>query len=272
MKKIVKWFSIVFILFILVGCAEQRIHMDVTYEEVTIKVTDIVNNSIRDEEQVEELISKYESLGYTVEEYDGSDDGMVGVIYSKKFNLSDVSSEDDVVFHLEPIGTKELKNPKLFTVKKGLLSTTYKASMVYDTKNAEVDGFSKEELEENASSIDITYSVTLPKKAKKHNADSVDDKTYTWKFSYGNLTEINYEFQKMSPLFYIVISLAIVIIIIGIVIVVKKVINNRKTTIVSVEQPPTEPLNENVDTSVNPGYVIPVIEKESENIKEEETK
>ena len=62
MKKFVKWFSIVFILFILVGCAEQRIHMDVTYEEVTIKVTDIVNNSIRDEEQVEELISKYESL------------------------------------------------------------------------------------------------------------------------------------------------------------------------------------------------------------------
>ena len=123
-----------------------------------------------DEEQVEELISKYESLGYTVEEYDGSDDGMVGVIYSKKFNLSDVSSEDDVVFHLETIGTKELKNPKLFTVKKGLLSTTYKASMVYDTKNAEVDGLSKEELEENASSIDITYSVTLPKKAKKHNA------------------------------------------------------------------------------------------------------
>ena len=272
MRRFIKTLSIAFLLMILVGCAEQKIHMDVTYDEVTIEVTDVANSSIRDESQVADLIEKYTNLGYTVEEYDGSSDDMVGVIYSKKFKIADVSSEEEVTFHLETIGSSELKEPKIFMVKKGLFATTYKATIVYDTRLATVDGFTTEELEENADSIEISYTVTLPSKAKKHNADSVDGNTYKWDITYGDVEEINYEFKKMSPLFYAVISLATVIIIIGIVIVAKKVINNRKTTIVSVEQPPTEPLNENVDTSVNPGYVMPVIEKESENIKEEETK
>ena len=191
MKRIIKTFSIVLMLLVLVGCAEQKVHMNVTNSEVTVEVTDIVNSSIREESQVPELKTKYESLGYTVKEYDGTEDGMVGVICSKKFKLSDVASEDTVEFHLETIASEELKEPKFFKAEKGLFGTTYRATMVYDTKSATVDGFTTEELEENASSIEISYTVTLPSKAKSHNADSVQDNTYTWNVTYGETKEIN---------------------------------------------------------------------------------
>lgn len=259
MKRFIKTFSIVLMLLVLVGCAEQKVHMNVTNSEVTVEVTDIVNSSVREESQVPELIAKYEKLGYTVKEYDGTEDGMVGVVCSKKFKLSDVSSENAVEFHLETLTTEELKEPKFFKSEKGLLGTTYRASMVYDTKGATVDGFTTEDLEENASSIEIAYTVTLPSKAKSHNADSVQDNTYTWNVTYGETKEINYVFKTVSPLLYVVIGVAIIAIVAVVAIVVMKFMKNKKNNIQQPTQPVTQPLDNNASNN-NPGYMMPVVD------------
>lgn len=272
MKRIIKTFSIVLMLLVLVGCAEQKVHMNVTNSEVTVEVTDIVNSSIREESQVPELKTKYESLGYTVKEYDGTEDGMVGVICSKKFKLSDVASEDTVEFHLETIASEELKEPKFFKAEKGLFGTTYRATMVYDTKSATVDGFTTEELEENASSIEISYTVTLPSKAKSHNADSVQDNTYTWNVTYGETKEINYVFKTTSPLLYVAIAVAVIAVVAIVVIFIMK---NKKKNIQQPMQPATQPLNniqqpnntivQPINSNIEPGYVMPVVGEQTVN-------
>lgn len=272
MKRIIKTFSIVLMLLVLVGCAEQRVHMNITNSEVTVEVTDIVNSSIREESQVPELKTKYESLGYTVKEYDGTEDEMVGVICSKKFKLSDVASEDTVEFHLETIASEELKEPKFFKAEKGLFGTTYRATMVYDTKSATVDGFTTEELEENASSIEISYTVTLPSKAKSHNADSVQDNTYTWNVTYGETKEINYVFKTTSPLLYVAIAVAVIAVVAIVVIFIMK---NKKKNIQQPMQPSTQPLNniqqpnntivQPINSNIEPGYVMPVVAEQTVN-------
>lgn len=259
MKRFIKIFSIVLMLLVLVGCAEQKVHMDVTNSDVTVELTDIVNSSVREESQVAQLKAKYESLGYTVKEYDGTEDDMVGVICTKKFKLADVSSENSVEFHLETLSSEELKAPKFFKAEKELFGTTYRATMTYDTKKAVVEGFTAEELEENADSIEISYTVTLPSKAKSHNADSVQDNTYTWNITYGETKEINYVFKTVSPLLYIVIAVAVLTVVAVVVLVVMKVMKNKKNNIQQPTQPVTQPLNNN-ENNINPGYVIPTAE------------
>ena len=237
MKKLLKYLSIVFMVAVLTGCAKQQIHMNVTNSDVTIEVTDVMNSSLRDEEEVASLKKQYEELGYEVREYDGSEDGMVGIVYSKKYKLSEVSGSEDVVFHLETIGTENFKDPKFFKVKKGLLGNTYTANLVLDTSvyldldEGETEEEYEEEISEYASYIDISYTVTLPSKAKSHNADSVDGKTYTWNVEYGKKIDINYEFTTTSPIVYVVIVGAAVAIIAAVVLAILKKKNKNVPTI-----------------------------------------
>lgn len=228
MKRAFKTLSVVLIMLVLVGCAKQNIHMDITNSKVTIAVTDAMNSSLRTEEDVAKMMEEYKTLGYDVKEYSGEEDGMVGIVYSKTYKLSEVSSEEAVEFHLETIGTENFKEPKIFKEEKGFLGNTYRATLIFDTASASLDGYDPEEIEENASSIDISYTVTLPSKAKSHNADLVDGKTYTWKVEYGEKAEINYVFKTTSPIVFLTIGLvAAVIIIVVVYFVVKRAKNNK---------------------------------------------
>ena len=87
--------------FVLVGCAKQNIHMDITNSKVTISVTDVMNSSLRDEEEVTSMMEEYKSRGYDVKKYNGEEDGMVGIVCSKTYKLSEVSGETPVKCRLE---------------------------------------------------------------------------------------------------------------------------------------------------------------------------
>lgn len=256
MKKVAKMLGVLLMVFILSGCAKQHIHMDITNSDVTIEVTDAMHSSLRSTDEVAKLKEKYEALGYTVKEYDGEDDGMIGVIYTKSYKLSDVSSDEAVVFHLETIGTSNFKDPKIFKEEKGLFGNTYRATFVFNTLDASTDGFDEEELEDNADSIEIKYTVTLPNKAKSHNADSVDGKTYTWKIGYGENVEINYVFKTTSPLVYVLLIVGAIAIIGAVVFVILKKEKKNKEELVSTSQDikvpmPQQPTNVENNSSTN---------------------
>ena len=218
----------------LVGCAKQNIHMDITNSKVTLSVTDVMNSSLRTEEDVADMMKEYKERGYTVKEYNGSDDGMLGIVYSKTYKLDEVSSTDPVKYHLEEGMKDDFKNPKMFQVEKGTLGNTYTAMFVLDTSvfigldEGETQEEYEEEISEYASYVDISYTVTLPNKAKSHNADSVDGKTYTWNVEYGDKIEINYVFSTISPIVYAVIVIIAIAIIGGVIyFIVKKVKKNK---------------------------------------------
>lgn len=234
MKKIFKTLSIVFMVFVLVGCAKQNIHMDITNSKVTISVTDVMNSSLRDEEEVTSMMEEYKNRGYDVKKYDGEEDGMVGIVYSKTYKLNDVSGETPITYHLEEGMRDDFKNPRIFQVEKGILGNTYTATLVLDTSvfldldEGETEEEYQEEIDEYASYVDISYTVTLPSKAKSHNADSVDGKTYTWNVAYGDKVEINYVFSTISPIVYIGIIVVALAIIGGVVYFVMKKVKSSK--------------------------------------------
>ena len=258
MKRFLKLFSIVLMVFVLTGCVKQNIHMDITNSEVKISVTDAMNSSLRDETAVAELKAQYEELGYTVEDYDGSKDGYVGVVYSKTYKLSDVSGDDAVEFHLETIGTEDFKDDQMFKLEKGIFGNTYRATFIFDTTAASIEGFDEDDISENASSFDISYTVTLPSKAKSHNADSVDGNTYTWNVEYGEKAEINYVFSTMSLVTMIIIGVVAIVVVGIIVLVIVKMVKKHKNNLPPTEGIPTAvPVQPGMPVNNSANYIMP---------------
>lgn len=273
MKKLFKTVSVVLMVLVLVGCAKQNIHMDITNSEVTISVTDAMNSSLRTEEEVASMMAEYKAKGYDVKEYNGEEDGMIGVVYSRTYKLSEVSGEQPVVYHLEEGMKNNFTNPRIFQVKEGILGNEYTAHLVLDTSvfldldEGETAEEYESEIDEYASYVDLTYTVTLPSKAKSHNADSVDGKTYTWNVEYGEKVEINYVFKTTSPIVYAVIVLVAVVVIVAVAYVIIKKVKGNKNNQMPVdangmpvpETPvvdntpvvPVEPVEQPIDTNQN---------------------
>ena len=261
MKRLLKLFSIVLVVLILTGCVKKNIHMDITNTEVNISVTDAMDSSLRDESEVEELKAKYKNLGYKVEDYDGKDDSLIGFVYSKTYKLSDVSSKDAVEFHLETIENEDFKNPTIFKVEEGIFGNTYRATFIFDTSEASLSGFDEDEAYENASSIDVSYTVTLPSKAKSHNADSVDGKTYTWNVTYGDKEEINFVFTTMSTLSFILCGVATIAIIAVIFVLVLKAVSKSKNNVPPASGiPVVAPVEPGVPMNNGANYIMPNVQ------------
>ena len=243
MKRVVKALSFILIAIVLTGCAEQNIHMDITNSKVKIAVTDAMNKSIRTEEEVTTMISEYKAKGYDVEKYVDEEDDMIGIVYSKTYKLSEVSGTTPVVYHLEEGMRNNFTNPRIFQVEKGTFGNKYTAQLVLDTSvfldldEGETQEEYESEINEYASYVDLSYTVTLPSKAKSHNADSVDGKTYTWNVEYGEKIEINYEFTTIAPIVFITIGLVVIAIILVVTyFIVKKVQENKKNNPSSSEE------------------------------------
>ena len=240
---------------VLAGCAKQNIHMDITNSKVKIAVTDAMNKTLRTEEDVTTMMGEYRALGYDVEKYVDEDDDMIGIVYSKTYKLSEVSSTEPVVYHLEVGMKNNFTNPRIFQEKTGILGNEYTAHLVLDTSvfldldEGETAEEYESEIDEYASYVDLTYTVTLPNKAKSHDADSVDGKTYTWNVDYGEKIEINYVFTTIAPIVFVVIGLVVVaIIIVATYFIVKKIHDNKKKqSIVSEELQPKQ--EEKIDDS-----------------------
>ena len=245
MRRFFKTISILLMVILLTGCVEQKIHMDITNDEMQLKVITAMDSSLTSEDDLQESIDEAKAQGYDAKLYKNTEDNMIGIEVSKSYKLKDIRTSDDVEFHLETImETADL--PKVFKYEDGV----YTANFVYDATETSMGGYSSDELASYSSYLKFTYSVTLPSKAKSHNADEVDGHTYTWNIKFGEVNEINYSFGASSPLVYIVIGVCAAIVIAIIVVLILKKKKNGNTPIVD---------NSVVNTTMNAVPVQPMI-------------
>lgn len=241
MKKLSKIVMVLMVIFVMSGCANRSVHMDISSNgKVTLSAiiayaesASTYGMSVTEEEKEE-----YEKLGYKVENYKEED--MVGVKISKTYHIKDVSSKESVTVHLESVGSSSFEDDILF---QSVGNNSYKANFVIDTKT----GYDSS-LASFSSQFDISYSVTLPEAPKSHNADAVDGNTLTWKVNYGEEKNINYEFSlkgSNSFIYTIIGTIVIIAIIIAVITLIKKSKNKSKTNGIMNTVQPNNSMTEN---------------------------
>lgn len=135
------------------------------------------------------------SKGYTVEKYTENTDEhkYSGVKIKKTFkSIDDVTKETEKTIDINDLFKEDTFDDSQLFSKKG---NVYKASFLFDF---EEDGdVSTSEMSGYDSMFDMTYTITLPVKAKEHNATKVseDGKTLTWTLKYGKKNNVNYSFE-----------------------------------------------------------------------------
>jgi len=161
----------------------------------------------------------------------------LGTVKMKK--VTGKKSDDPVNLISENI-IEEIEDSPLFIEKNGV----YKSNMTFDFKDSEYTKTSD-------SSVDmdnkITFSVTLPNKPIKHNADEVskNGKTLTWDLSDMKNNDIEFEFKFFNATPYIIgISACVVILIVAIIIIIvassskkKEKKPEAKTTVIEQQKP-----------------------------------
>lgn len=228
MKKC-RFIILLIVVLFMSGCVKQKVDMTITDgNKMKIEITSAMSSSASEYSKDDPIVKnkeELESLGFKVRDYiPSSGEDMKGIVISKTYNLNKISSDQPVVVHLESIGNKDFDDSKYFQItKKGLFSDTYKATFIFDTSGE------SEDIVNYADSFDISYSLTLPRKAITNNADSVDNNVYTWKVKYGEKKEINYEFKVVNTtLIYGLIAVTLIIIISIIIVVVRKKRSNNQ--------------------------------------------
>ena len=208
--------------------------------------------------------AKYKSNGFKVEDY--NQDEYKGVKISKKFKISEVSSDSEVKFSLKDL--EETAKPIML---QKIGNKKYKANFVLDTRTS--DG-------QSGSGVDISYTVTLPNKPISHNANSVDGNTLTWTADLGEEKAINYEFSlggiSTSLIIIGIIVVAAVAIVIVVIVMGKKnkqnpnmsSFGNEVPVVPEVDVPvtPTVPITYNDINAVSSGVsMTPVMEPATTN-------
>jgi len=204
MKRLSKIITMLLVVFLVTGCVRRKINMNISRNgeiELTaiIAYADSANMTVSESDK-----AKYKSNGFKVEDY--NQDEYKGVKISKKFKISEVSSDSEVKFSLKDL--EETAKPIMF---QKIGNKKYKANFVLDTRTS--DG-------QSGSGVDISYTVTLPNKPISHNANSVDGNTLTWTADLGEEKAINYEFSLGGISTSLIIIGIIVVAAVAIVIVV----------------------------------------------------
>jgi hypothetical protein len=212
MKKYSRFVVLLIVAVLLAGCAKQTVDMTITDNgKMKVEIVSAMVSSMA--EYSDEDKAELKKLGFKVEDYKDEAKDLVGIKYSKTYKLSEISGDKAVLVELGSIGTPDFDEKQYFQeTGKG----KYKATFVFDTS---LDG-SEEDMSEYADSFEISYSVTLPRKAISNNADSVNGNVYTWTVKYGEKKEINYEFEVKSNTLIYGIGAVVAIVIIGAVVVV----------------------------------------------------
>lgn len=208
MKKL-KFLGVFAIILLCSGCMKYSVGMTIDENknvnfELIYALDKEVWGDMLDESEITETDDEMIESGYDVKPY--TNGNWIGSIYTKNMgNLDDISTTDVINVDLSNIfdtdeNTEETKYyfQKIVDGKK----TTYVASFSIDaTEDDDSDDSddNEEEMDMSAftSSMELTYSVTLPVKADSNNATTVseDGKTLTWNLEYGKVTNINYQFS-----------------------------------------------------------------------------
>ena len=264
MKRLSKIITMLLVVFLVTGFVRRKINMNISRNgeiELTaiIAYADSANMTVSESDK-----AKYKSNGFKVEDY--NQDEYKGVKISKKFKISEVSSDSEVKFSLKDL--EETAKPIMF---QKIGNKKYKANFVLDTRTS--DG-------QSGSGVDISYTVTLPNKPISHNANSVDGNTLTWTADLGEEKAINYEFSlggiSTSLIIIGIIVVAAVAIVIVVIVMGKKnkqnpnmsSFGNEVPVVPEVDVPvtPTVPITYNDINAVSSGVsMTPVMEPATTN-------
>lgn len=234
MKKIRSLVILLTVTLLLSGCVKYNVNMDIKKDKsMEFKIVYALDTSVLGEKASfsDSDLKKIKDQGFEVEEY--TEGTMKGFTITKKIkNIDDVSSTDDIKYSLSGITNND--STKLFKVKKGLLKNTYTAKFSFDssesglknsstfnneeddddneitsdpendselTDTEESDDLdltdSDEDYSKMMSSMDLSFTVTLPYKALSNNATSVnnDGKELVWNLASTNQKSIEFEFE-----------------------------------------------------------------------------
>lgn len=141
MKKLCKFFIVMFSVIVMTGCVKFNASMDIKKDKsmdftiiYAFDTTYFGDEELLDDSDKEEL----EDNGFSVSDYvDGS---MKGFTISKNIkNIDDVSSIEDTEYSLSGIIDSQDENKYLFKVKKGLFKNTYVANLNFDSSDSSLN-------------------------------------------------------------------------------------------------------------------------------------
>lgn len=199
MKKI-KLGIIILGIFILTGCVKYDLQMTVEGDKgFSITIIDAMQKEYYTEDTDNTSIKEYEALGYKVENYQSSTH--TGLKLTKEIdNIDLVSSATCGQVELTSLLGAESKDIILFKSSKQGTITTYVADFTYDL-TIESTSDSEEEIDysEYASSMDFSYSISLPSNAtvisSNAKSTSANGHVLTWKMEYGKKEDIDFSFS-----------------------------------------------------------------------------
>jgi len=218
MKKIISLtVMVVFVLITLTGCVtvnyELTINKDGSGEISYIYAFDksmLESLGITAEDMVYDMQEQAEESGYKVESY--ADDNVEGFKATKK--VEDVTKDYSLEEAFGDDYVKDTDENKI-KIEKGMFSTTY-------SQKAEIDLSELEDM--SMYGMTITYTINLPAKADKHNADEETNggKTLTWNLEAGKVTAIEYEATQSNSVMFIIIGVIGLVVVLGVVMLVVK--------------------------------------------------
>ena len=205
MKKISKLLLVFTIILGLSGCLKYDVNMQISNDKsMDFDLVIAINTSMLEslgqttsKEFKKDDYLKYENVGYTVTEYNETNDKATyeGVRISKNFkNIDKLTTDKDEEVEFTSLFNDEANPEKVkFFYKNG---NTYKANLTFNLVDEEGNSNTEDYLEYQ-SYFDLEYKVTLPEKPISSNATSVseDGKTLTWKMTYGKKNSVQYEFK-----------------------------------------------------------------------------
>ena len=205
MKKISKLLLILTIILGLSGCLKYDVNMQISNDKsMDFDLVIAINTSMLEslgqttsKEFKKDDYLKYENAGYTVTEYNETNDKATyeGVRISKNFKSIDkLTTDKDEEVEFTSLFNDDANPEKVKFFYKN--SNTYKANLTFNLVDEEGNS-NTEDYSEYQSYFDLEYKVTLPKKPISSNATSVseDGKTLTWKMTYGKKNSVQYEFK-----------------------------------------------------------------------------
>lgn len=186
--------------------------------KVNMTVISAIKKEYADEGE-EAIVSKkvLEEMGFSTETYD--EDDYLGIKASKQYQLEDISKKEEILVHLEDLGSSDFSDEQLFQVKQdNFLGTRYKGNFIFEFNGASAPA------EDSEDSFEVSYKVTLPCKAKSHNADEVKGNTLIWNVTYGETKKIEYEFVMNDKSAYVYggVTAVAIVLVVGIVIYLRK--------------------------------------------------
>jgi LPXTG-motif cell wall-anchored protein len=217
MKKLMLMFVMAAMVVMMTGCMQADYHLTINKDMsgnlaykvgVSSDVMALAKNS-ESGDPLAKLSKEYKDAGYTVKKYKA--DGYEGFIVSKSFQ--DVRKAD---ISLKTASTKDMEGDTKMSYhqQKGFFSTKASATIEVDMtteklakelaqSTGEVGDMAKGAGEKEmkaalalvGDALDMTFTITMPGKASKHNATKVSDggRTLSWKLKFGKINKLHVE-------------------------------------------------------------------------------